>query len=391
MAALKPPVPSAPNRGHMHYSTLILKNVARRGVRSLLTVLGVAVAVGAVVALVGIARGLESSLLDLLEGRGIDLIVIRAGSTQRVASTLDESLAPRIAALDNVAQVSATLVDIVSFHQRDLFGITIQGWPPDSFLFRDIRIVQGRLPQEQDQRAVILGRLLADNLGKRVGDTLEVIEGEPFRIVGIYESYNVFENGSMVMALADLQHLMGREGEATLFSVVARDKDAASIERLRDQVKGLAPALEAMPTREYVETSNELRMARAAAWLTSTVALVIGAIGTLNTMVMSVYERTREIGVLRAIGWRRWSVMRMILIEAMLLGIAGAVVGTLGAVVLLRLLGSAPAAGRLLTGGVDPWTVAQGFTLAVAVGLLGGAYPALRAARLPPTEALRHE
>jgi putative ABC transport system permease protein len=145
-----------------------------------------------------------------------------------------------------------------------------------------------------------------------------------------------------------------------------------------------------MPGKEYADTASELKLARSAAWLTSTVALIVGAIGTLNTMVMSVFERVQEIGVLRAIGWKKSRVMRWILLESLLLALVGAILGTLIGAASTRFLSTLPIATRLISGEIEPTIVAQGFAIALFVGLLGGAYPAYRAARFLPTEALRH-
>jgi putative ABC transport system permease protein len=127
------------------------------------------------------------------------------------------------------------------------------------------------------------------------------------------------------------------------------------------------------------------------AWLTSVIALVIGAVGVLNTMVMSVFERTREIGILRAIGWRKSRVVRLILSESLLLSVAGAAAGIAAAVLLTRALTWWPLVNGLIKGEVALAVLIQGFFIALAVGLIGGAYPAYRGAHLPPTEALRHE
>jgi putative ABC transport system permease protein len=146
-----------------------------------------------------------------------------------------------------------------------------------------------------------------------------------------------------------------------------------------------------MPIHDYVSSTIEIRAAHAMAWVTSTIALLIGTIGMLNTMMMSVFERTREIGVLRAIGWRKWRVIRMILAESLLLSLAGAVLGCVGGIALTQLLSTLPTASGIVEGRVPFSVLCQGFGIAIALGLVGGAFPAVRAARLLPTEALRHE
>jgi len=382
----------------MRLTTFILKNLLRRPVRSLLTGIGVALAVGAVVALVGISQGFERAFVDLLQRRNVDLMVVRAGKTERLTSTLDESIGRRLAELPEVETVIPGLMDMVSFPEADLISVGVQGWPPDSVLFDDIEIVAGRRLEPGDKGAVMLGTILARNLEKKVGDTIE-IDMEPFRVVGIYQSFNVYENGSAVMLLSELQHLMDREGQVTGFQVVLKDAPdkARIIERVRQKIEALTDAqgrplkLAALPTRKYVDSTLQIRIARASAWLTSVVALVIGTVGMLNTMIMSVFERTREIGILRAIGWRRWRIMVTILGESLLLCVAGAVVGSLAAVGLTKWLSTLPRAAGYVQGDIAPVVLAQGFVLAVLVGLLGGAYPAYRGASLSPTEAIRHE
>jgi putative ABC transport system permease protein len=375
----------------MHFFSFILKSVRRRPVRSGLTASGVAIAVAAVVMLVGISRGFETELLKVYEQHGADLVVFRAGVAQRLTSSLDMSLAEKIARLPNVEQVVPGLMDVVSFEKYDLFGVTVNGWPTDSSIFEQMQVVEGRRIEPGDGRVVMLGSVLAINLDKHVGDTLEVIEGQSFQVVGIYQSHNVFENGSMVMALDELQKLMGREGDITFFMVTADEKDKASVEALRDRIKKLAPGIDAMSGRDYADTAIELRLARSSAWLTSAVALVVGAIGTLNTMVMSVFERVHEIGLMRAIGWRKSRIMQMILCESLLLALAGALFGTVVAIVGTRALSHVPLYARVVSGEVEPAIVLQGVAIAILVGLFGGLYPAWRAASLLPTEALRHE
>jgi putative ABC transport system permease protein len=146
-----------------------------------------------------------------------------------------------------------------------------------------------------------------------------------------------------------------------------------------------------MSIKDHVASISQIRAVRGMAWLTALIGLIVGAIGVLNTMFMSVMERTREIGILRAIGWRKGRIIRMILSESLLVSLIGAAIGTVGAMALTKFLSSLPVASGAIEGTV-PWhVIAEGWGLALLVGVAGAAYPAYRSARLLPTAALRHD
>jgi len=374
----------------MRFTTLIARNLLRRGVRTALTVVGLAIGIAAVVALLGIAWGFERSFLAINEAKGIDLIVVRAGVSDKLTSNLDEALGDRLRQVKGVRNLAGSLMDVVSFEEANLVSVLINGWEPGSLLFRGIEVQEGRTLAEGDGRSALLGRVLALNLRKKVGDSIDVA-GERFRVVGIFESASLFENGGLIVPLKELQRMMGREGDLTGFAIVAEARDHASVEALGRRIEAEIPGVAAVPARDYVERDIRIRLAKSMAWATSLVALVVGAVGVLNTMMMSVFERTGEIGVLRALGWRRRRVLALILGEALALGGAGAVLGSALGFAGVRMLARSPTASGFVAGTIPPAALGVGLAMAVVLSLLGGLYPALRGAALAPTEALRHE
>jgi putative ABC transport system permease protein len=376
----------------MWFSTFIFKNLIRRPLRSLLTAFAVALAIGSVIALVGIANGFEQTFLTLYANAGVDMIVVRSGARQRMNSTLDESLGEKIKQIDGVREVLSGLADLVSFEEAGLYSVVIQGFEPETAVFDHMKIIDGRSLVKGDKRVALLGTILAGNLGKKVGDEVEVVEGEKYRVVGIYESHNVFENGAIVIPLHELQRLMDRQGKVTGFSLILDNpRDVEAVQEIRRKIEALAPGLSALPTADHVKSITEIRLAKGMAWLTSSIALFIGFFGMMNTMVMSVHERMHEIGILRALGWRVLRVIRMIVLESVFLSTLGALAGMLGAVALVQLLIRFPTVKGLIDGRIQPKFFAYGLVIAVVLGLLGSILPALRAARMLPTEALRHE
>ena len=382
----------------MYFATLLLKNLVRRRARSLLTILGIAVAIGTVVTLRGVSYGFERSFRANFEGRGIDLVVVAAGIPDQLRSNLDEDIGPRIEQIDGVRRVSSGLLELVDIDRGDsIISILVNGWRPGGAQLDDLAIVSGRTIRPEDSRAIMLGVTLAENLHKGVGDTV-TMQGERFEVVGVYRSFDLFENGGAVVPLATLQRQMVRPRSVTGFTVELKptgDKEAANAARRRIEAladdQGKPYGITAQPTRDYVSGMIYIRMANGMAWITSGIALIVGGITILNTMITAVMERTKEIGLLQALGWVRARVLGMVLGEALLLSLTGAGVGIGAAMLVIRWLAGVPQTSGFVSGGLSPVVIAEGLGLTLLMSLIGGLGPAYRAAGLQPTEALRHE
>jgi putative ABC transport system permease protein len=376
----------------MRFSTFIVKNIVRRRMRSCLTIVGVAVAVGAVVALVGISFGFEQSFLEIYKKQNVDLVIEQVGQKQKLASTLPLSLAKKIAADPDVDIVHPGLVDQISMEELEPVGLIVQGWDAKSPLLAKFTPLSGRKFHHGAAREVVLGKRLAATLDKKVGESFTVLDNVTFDVVGIVDAGTTLENGMMYMNLEALQKVMGgRQDMVSGFAVTLKDHSPEAVQRAAKRIAALDKKLDVKTTQELVDTTTEIQFIHAMAWITSTIALFIGAIGMLNTMIMSVFERTKEIGVLRAIGWGRLRVVKMIIMESMLLSIIGGIVGALGAMALTKALSQFPVAAGVVDGNLAPSVILEGFLIALGVGFLGALYPAYRGAQLLPTEALRHE
>jgi putative ABC transport system permease protein len=373
----------------MRRLTIAWKNLLRRPARSLLTMTGLAVAVATVVSLVGVAESFESSFLALYTRRGGDLVVQRRGGTVQLSKGVPLALGDRIRQLPGAGQVIGGLMDMVAFEDRDLFMVIVNGWEPECPVLDRVQVTDGRRLQAGDKNCVMLGRILAANLGKHVGDTVDVYS-QPFRVIGLFDSFSVYENGAVFMLLDDLQRQMDRPGQVTGFIVQSQPAgDRAATLELARQIEALDPQVAAVPCAEFVSSLNQMRVTRTMSWIIAAIASVIGALGVLNTMAMSVFERRTEIGSLRAMGWRTSRVIQLILSESLLLAAAGAVVGVLIGLASLVLLSHWHVTSGLVQGDVSYRAIVEGIAMAAAMALLGAAYPAYRIARVPPVESLR--
>ena len=373
----------------MRFWQIVCKNLLRRPARTILTTVGLTIAIAAVVALSGVSRCVEKSFLRLYDARGADLVVQHAGGMMQLNSGLSTHLGPRIAALPGVRQVIGGLMDMVALEQFDMVAVIVNGWNADCPVLDRVTLVSGRRLRPGDGGKVMLGKVLASNTGKRVGDKIEFY-GDEFEVVGIFNSFSVYEAGAIFILLEELQRLMDRPNQVTGYVVQATQTgNPMAVAELRNRIEHLDENISVVPVREFVHNVSQFRVIRAAAWIVSVIVAAIGAIGILNTMIMAVFERSAEISVLRAIGWRRYRIVAMILLEAALLAGGSAVAGSLLGCVTVRLLSAWSTLAGFLAGWPPLQVVGYGCLLAFAMGLLGAAYPALWAANLQPAAGLQ--
>jgi putative ABC transport system permease protein len=270
----------------------------------------------------------------------------------------------------------------------------VYGWKADSFEFQSLKLLSGR-PFHDGHAEVMLGDLLADDLNKKPGDTLE-IQGSPFTVVAVYHGGSGLEAGAVIMPLDQLQQLSNMQGKVSTFHVRLRPAPAGEapeeyLKRAQAQIEAALPGLRAVPAAERASNNQFVQLAHASAWGTSLIALLIGILGIANTMAMSVFERTREIGILRALGWNRRQVLILIQLEAIVLGLGGGFLGIALGWCALRVLAALPQTASIVSSSV-PWELlAEALGIAVIAGLIAGALPAWRGAQLSPVEALRHD
>ncbi|MBU0702948.1 MAG: ABC transporter permease [Chloroflexi bacterium] len=363
---------------------LTVRNLWRRRTRTALTTLGIGVGIAAIVALGGLSAGFIKTFNGLAMGGDADLAAIEADVSDMGYSTIDERVGARIAALPDVEGVSG--VGFAFEMSEEMPMLFIMGYHPRQFAIRHFKIVEGG--PLMTNRQVIVGRKTAEALDVEVGETLRMLDSG-FRVVGIYETGVSFEDSGVVVSLRDAQKLAGRPHQVTMYVIKLRDPERA--EAVQAILDTNFPEVDVALTSEFAETLPDLKSMAMMVEQISFLAVLIGGVGMLNTMLMSVLERTREIGVLRALGWQRRRVIGMILQEALALGVVGGVGGIVAGVGMAWGLTLIPMIGGMLAPIYGPELLAQALAVALTTGVLGGLYPAWRATRMRPVEALRYE
>lgn len=346
-------------------------------------------AIGAFVGLVGFSSAFEHEWLRIYSSSGIDIAVIQQSF---LSSSINESVEAKLKAIPTVAQAAPMIYNLMDLTPE--VNALAYGWQADSFEFDSLHLISGRRFRDGDPE-VMLGDLLAGTLNKKPGDTLE-IQGSPFTVVGIYHGGSALEAAAVILPLDQLQQLSSLQGKVSTFHVRLRpappgEAPGEYLKRAQAQIEAALPGLRAVPANERASNNQLVRLAHASAWGTSLIALLIGIMGIANTMAMSVFERTREIGILRALGWKRLQVLVLIQLEAVVLGLGGGFLGIAVGWCALNLLAALPQTASIVSASFPVPLLAEALGIAVLSGLIAGAFPAWRGAQLSPVEALRHD
>jgi putative ABC transport system permease protein len=236
---------------------------------------------------------------------------------------------------------------------------------------------------------IMLGSRAAADLGAGIGDVVTV-EDQQFRVVGVYQTGALYEDGGAYAPLATVQRIAAKSDVVTAVFITA--EPGTDLRELAGRIEKEFPNLATiLDVSEYGKVDQGITILDSANLAISILAVGIGAIGVMNTMVMSVFERTREIGILRAVGWSGGRILRMILGESLFLCVAAAIVGSVVAALAIQALLLVETISSLLEPRYTLDVFIRGLAVAVIVSLAGAAYPAYRAVRLSPMEALRYE
>jgi putative ABC transport system permease protein len=359
---------------------LVRKNLLRRPVRTLLTSAGVALGVGLIVALLSISAGVERTAGDLIHLGRSDFGLFQSGVSDATRSLLPQAFEAKVRRDPGVADTSRVFLFVTTVQGQA--SSLVLGLAPGEFASQRMTLLAG------DRGGALVGDAGAKTFHVAPGSTLRV-DGRDFRVSGVFHSGNRFEDGGVVLPLPQVQRLAKRPGEVTSIGVTVKlgYRPQQVAKRIEKQY-GITAIVE---PGQAVKVDTSSRLVIDVGWVISVLALIVGGIGVTNTMAMSVFERVREIGILRAVGWPGRRIAALIVSEA--IGIAlvalalGLGLGFLAANLFTTRTGLSTLVSPRFTAGVFAW----GLAFALGVGIIGAAYPAWRALRLSPIEALRRE
>jgi len=390
---------------------LAFSRLAAGRLRALLTMLGVIIGVGAIVALVSVAQGATSGITNLIEGLGVNLLQISPGASTNgflrgaagSATTLTIEDAQALNGVVGVAQIApqASTVSVVVAGGRNT-TTAITGVTPEFASVRAYDVWRGSFitAAELDQglRVAVVGSATADDLGlgaDSVGTRISV-GGVPFEVVGILQPKGILDDQVLVPlpALRDY-FVAGKSLTAISVSVVHPENIPLTKFQIREILRrrhALAPGAaddftiidQAQLLSAFGTITGFLSLLLAGI---ASISLLVGGIGIMNIMLVSVRERTREIGIRKAVGARGRDILVQFLVEALVLSLTGGIIGVVFGVAASAVIGAIAGWGL----NVSPGTVALAVGFSLGVGVVFGVWPARQASRLDPIAALRYE
>ena len=372
----------------MRFYTLALINIGSKKARSIGLVAAIAFAVMTVVTLAIVSSGLEQSASAIITVGKADFTVAQKGASDLLTSTIDQDQLHKIRSTRGVSSAIGVLVQTENLGAGIPVFIEIGIQPSDLAPF-GVHVLRGTSYSAAASHEVMLGWRAASTLGLHVGSTLNA-NGTVNRVVGIFSTGNSFGDAGAMFPLSSLQAYNRLPGIVSLaFVKVDPGLSYASVEqRISYQ----------MPEMTTIETASQFGRAdlsltylQAAVTGSTILAVLIGAIIVGITMLLSLFERTRELGLLRAVGWTRTRLVSLLLAENLTLALVGAIVGVGLTFAVATLLENLPSLRGVLHPNYTPDAYWRALYTALGMTLLGSLYPAIRAAMLTPLKALSYE
>lgn len=366
----------------MSFSALVLSNLWRRPGRTFLMALGTALGVATIVALLAVSDGVKRSAGELVRLGRADVGLFQQGAADLSTSVLPVSLESRLRRDPRIA-ATAPLQLLIEAVPGDP-GAVVFGGRPGDFVARRLVLSAGRIFRGSGEVAVGDGLAAARRL--HVGSTL-VVKGRAFRVSGVYHVGVLYQDRGAFLSLAAAQQLAGHPGEATTIAVqLAPSAHASAVTR---SIERRYPGLVAVSDAEQApRIGANGALIDKATLVIALLALLVGGIGVMNTMLMAVIERRSEFALLSAVGWSSPEVAGLVLAEGVAIGLLGAALGLLLGVLGARALVDALGAGAFVRPAITGWGLGRGLLVGAGIGVLGGVYPAWRATRLAPAAAL---
>ena len=370
------------------------RSISRRKFRSALTTLGVIIGISTIVSLMTLGYGMrhqvETTLNEIL---GAGIIVSSSGG----GVDIPEYVQSFILQVPGVNECVPVITTMMKMGEEPILTVGID--PDQALKLYHVTLEEGEIPEKEEGDAVVFGVSTASRFGIKVNDTVTLSptsggKSKTFKVVGLLRSVGAGEMDiGCFMSLESAQDLLGKEGYVSAFLVRLQDPQLG--EEVEQALKQMFPKAEITRQEELMRQIDRIMSIINGVLLAlAAISLGVGGLGILNTVMMSVHERRREIGMLKAVGAERWHVLLLFLSEALIISLIGGGIGCglgLAGVYLIQWFVSTLGLKLTIPLLISPSVLATAILIAAGIGVIAGLYPSWQAANVPPVEALRYE
>lgn len=368
--------------------------------RSLLTALGIIIGVGAVIAMISVGQGATKSVSDRISNMGSNLIMVNPMRGTTLTAEDGEEILERVPSIVKV--LPSVSSSITAKYANNTYDTTMEGTTPDYLDVKAASIASGRFisPEELNNRSniAVIGQTVVNQLfgGQSPVGKIISLKGQSFTVVGVLskKGSSLGRDGDdiVLVPLTSYQRLMNSK-QVTTLNLQARSAEDATL--AVNHVKAIFKQIHRRDDSVRVTSQDELLDTINTTTQTMTImlgaiagiSLLVGGIGIMNIMLVSVTERTREIGIRKALGAKRRNIMFQFIIESVFLSVGGGLIGIALGISIALAISSLAGWTTVISSG----SILVSFLFSVSIGLFFGVYPAYKAANLDPIVALRHE
>ena len=372
---------------------LAIKNIFRQKTRTALTIIGILIGIGAVVALGSISEGIYTQITEEMQFMGGSIMVYSKGSSGMMTGFEGSEITEEdVEEFEDFSGVKEVIPYVMSMGQIEIGQgptMMIIGVDPEDVEFfksRGVELDSGREIEVGDTYQVLIGYTYAERNGLESGDSIE-LKKNSFEVVGIMEEVSSDVDNSIIIPIDTMMDVYNMDNYKSLFIT---PEDVSKVDVVAEDLRSSFDDFEFTTSTDIIQQmASIVDMISFFTIGISSIAAVVGGLGVMNTMIMSVLERRREIGIMKAIGDTNKYILTQILIESVMISLIGGIVG-----ILIGGLGSYSL--RFVSGGlaiakVTINLIVGGLLFATTLGLVGGLYPAWKAMKLDPIEAIRYE
>lgn len=384
----------------MPFLKLAFKNLLRHKIRSLLTLVGIAASVAVLFSIISFNRGFEKGLTKELERTGIHFMVVPSGCPHEVASLvlhgavipkfLDLNVFEKIKEIKGIDLASPLLVTQLPNPERGRVDLVYGMEMSHLKRLKPAWEIEGAIPETDD--AVIVGSEIAGHDNVKIGDTI-FYNKKPFKVSGILKKTGSQDDAFLYMPVKALQEIMKRPDGATAIGVKVSAPEL--LNQITEELSMKIPGIQIVTMSQVMKSLASLASsAKILSLSIAVIAILISAVGVMNSILMAIFERTQEIGMMRAIGASKFDIFRIIIKETTMLtavgGLTGIFISVIGSGVIegfVRSFMPYVPSGRMIT--FELWLAGLCILFSLLVGIFSGLYPAWKASRINPIEAIK--